>query len=112
MSWRQKASRGQWKERSKSKMEREEQSENSLHTIAIILLCCGAVKMLHLLGVITVEGKLILQLRSPEQALTLSAKLEGFYYCLSVSKLLIFWIMDVGMFDMWNLDHLYSAATF
>ncbi|KAA8588912.1 hypothetical protein FQN60_010257 [Etheostoma spectabile] len=36
-------------------MEREEQSENSLHTIAIILLCCGAVKMLHLLGVITVE---------------------------------------------------------
>lgn len=68
-------------------MEREEQSENSLHTIAIILLCCGAVKMLHLLGVITVEGESILQLPSPEQAL--SAKLEGFYYCLSVSKLLI-----------------------
>ncbi|XP_045887300.1 Kv channel-interacting protein 1 isoform X1 [Micropterus dolomieu] len=39
------------------KMEREVQSENSLHTIAIILLCCGAVKMLHLLGVITVEDK-------------------------------------------------------
>lgn len=38
-------------------MDREEQSENSLHTIAIILLCCGAVKMLHLLGVITVEGE-------------------------------------------------------
>ncbi|XP_035809314.1 Kv channel-interacting protein 1 isoform X1 [Amphiprion ocellaris] len=38
-------------------MEREAQSENSLHTIAIVLLCCGAVKMLHLLGVITVEDK-------------------------------------------------------
>lgn len=38
-------------------MEREQQSENSLHTIAIILLCCGAVKMLHLMGVITVEGE-------------------------------------------------------
>ncbi|KAF0039731.1 hypothetical protein F2P81_007966 [Scophthalmus maximus] len=38
-------------------MESEEQSENSLHTIAIIVLCCGAVKMLHLLGVITVEDK-------------------------------------------------------
>lgn len=39
------------------KMEREKQSENSLQTIAIILLCCGAVKMLHLLGVISVEGE-------------------------------------------------------
>ncbi|KAG7230334.1 hypothetical protein INR49_024438 [Caranx melampygus] len=38
-------------------MEREEQSENSLHAVAIILLCCGAIKMLHLLGVITVEDK-------------------------------------------------------
>lgn len=46
------------------KMEREVQSENSLHTIAIILLCCGAVKMLHLLGVITVEGESVLQLLS------------------------------------------------
>ncbi|CAB1428132.1 unnamed protein product [Pleuronectes platessa] len=36
-------------------MESEEQGENSLRTIAIILLCCGAVKMLHLLGVIKVE---------------------------------------------------------
>lgn len=38
-------------------MESEEQSENSLRTIAIILLCCAAVKMLHLLGVISVEGE-------------------------------------------------------
>ncbi|KAK1904706.1 Kv channel-interacting protein 1 [Dissostichus eleginoides] len=38
-------------------MESEEQSENSLRTIAIILLCCAAVKMLHLLGVISVEDK-------------------------------------------------------
>lgn len=35
----------------------QEQRENSLHTIVIILLCCGAVKLLHLLGVITVEGE-------------------------------------------------------
>ncbi|KAJ4946310.1 hypothetical protein JOQ06_023978 [Pogonophryne albipinna] len=38
-------------------MESEEQSENSLRTIAIILLCCAVVKMLHLLGVISVEDK-------------------------------------------------------
>lgn len=38
-------------------MEREQQGDSSLHTVAIILLCCGAVKMLHLLGVITVEGE-------------------------------------------------------
>lgn len=52
-------------------MEREQQSENSLHTIAIILLCCGAVKMLHLLGVITVEGESVLHLLT--RAATLSA---------------------------------------
>lgn len=38
-------------------METEEQNENSLRTVALILLCCGAVKMLHLLGVISVEGE-------------------------------------------------------
>lgn len=38
------------------RMERE-QRDNSLHTIVIILLCCGAVKLLHLLGVISVEGE-------------------------------------------------------
>lgn len=38
-------------------METEEQSENSLRTVALVLLCCGAVKMLHLLGVISVEGE-------------------------------------------------------
>lgn len=38
-------------------METEQQSENSLRTVALILLCCGAVKMLHLLGVISVEGE-------------------------------------------------------
>lgn len=38
-------------------MEREEQSDNSWHTIAIVLLCCGVIKMLHLLGVISVEGE-------------------------------------------------------
>lgn len=38
-------------------MEREERSDNSLHTIVIILLCCAAVKLLHLLGVISVEGE-------------------------------------------------------
>lgn len=38
-------------------MEKEPQSENSLHTIAIILLCCGAIKMLHMLGVISVDGE-------------------------------------------------------
>lgn len=38
-------------------MEKEEQKDNSLKTIAIILLCCGAAKLLHLLGVITVEGE-------------------------------------------------------
>lgn len=43
-------------------MEKEEQGENSLQTIAIVLLCCGAVKMLHLLGVITVEGESVPQL--------------------------------------------------
>lgn len=37
-------------------MERE-QRDNSLHTIVIVLLCCGAVKLLHLLGVISVEGE-------------------------------------------------------
>lgn len=37
-------------------MERE-QRDNSLHTIVIILLCCGAIKLLHLLGVISVEGE-------------------------------------------------------
>lgn len=42
-------------------MEREQQGDSSLHTIAIILLCCGAVKMLHLLGVITVEGESVLR---------------------------------------------------
>lgn len=63
-------------------MEREEQSENSLHTIAIILLCCGAVKMLHLLGVITVEGESVLQL------LTRTAKMmEGLcLFMLSMCK--------------------------
>lgn len=35
----------------------QEQRDNSLHTIVIILLCCGAVKLLHLLGVISVEGE-------------------------------------------------------
>lgn len=58
-------------------MEREEQSENSLHTIAIILLCCGAVKMLHLLGVITVEGESVQLL-----PLTQAAKLEGVVFLL------------------------------
>lgn len=38
-------------------MEREEQSDNSWHTIAIVLLCCGVIKMLHLLGVISGEGE-------------------------------------------------------
>lgn len=38
-------------------MDTEEQSENSLRTVALIVLCCGAVKMLHLLGVISVEGE-------------------------------------------------------
>lgn len=38
-------------------MEKDEQSENSLRTVALVLLCCGAVKMLHLLGVISVEGE-------------------------------------------------------
>lgn len=38
-------------------MEKDEQSENSLRTVGLILLCCGAVKMLHLLGVISVEGE-------------------------------------------------------
>lgn len=38
-------------------MEREEPKDNSLQTVAIILMCCGAVKLLHLLGVITVEGE-------------------------------------------------------
>lgn len=46
-------------------MEREQQGDSSLHTIAIILLCCGAVKMLHLLGVITVEGESVLRPLSP-----------------------------------------------
>lgn len=35
----------------------EEQRDNSLQTIAIVLLCCGAAKLLHLLGVIAVEGE-------------------------------------------------------
>lgn len=35
----------------------QEQRDSSLHTIVIILLCCGAVKLLHLLGVISVEGE-------------------------------------------------------
>ncbi|TWW55591.1 Kv channel-interacting protein 1 [Takifugu flavidus] len=38
-------------------MERE-QRDNSLHTIVIILLCCTAVKLLHLLGVISVEDNI------------------------------------------------------
>lgn len=38
-------------------METDEQSESSLRSVALILLCCGAVKMLHLLGVISVEGE-------------------------------------------------------
>lgn len=44
-------------DRVRRNMERGEQSENSLQAIAVILLCCGAVKMLHLLGVISVEGE-------------------------------------------------------
>lgn len=35
-------------------MEREQQSDNSWHTIVIVLLCCGVIKMLRLLGVIGV----------------------------------------------------------
>ncbi|XP_077589656.1 A-type potassium channel modulatory protein KCNIP1 [Stigmatopora nigra] len=35
---------------------KEERGENSLQAIAVILLCCGLVKMLHLLGVISVDG--------------------------------------------------------
>lgn len=42
-------------------MEKEQQGDSSLHTVAIILLCCGAVKMLHLLGVISVEGESVLR---------------------------------------------------
>lgn len=38
-------------------MEAEEQSENSLRNVALVLLCCGAIKMLHLLGVISVDGE-------------------------------------------------------
>lgn len=38
-------------------MEGEEQSENTLQTVVIVLLGCLAVKMLHLLGVITVKGE-------------------------------------------------------
>lgn len=54
---RHKASRRKSGKKEVIKMEREQQSENSLHTIAIILLCCGAIKMLHLMGVIAVEGE-------------------------------------------------------
>ena len=39
-------------------MEKEEEGDG-LHTIIIVLLCCGAVKLLHLLGLITVEGELL-----------------------------------------------------
>lgn len=45
-------------------MEREQQRDNSLQTIAIVLLCCGAVKMLHMLGVISVEGESVPHLLS------------------------------------------------
>ncbi|CAL8330533.1 unnamed protein product [Gadus morhua 'NCC'] len=38
-------------------MDGEEQSDSSLRAIAIVVLCCGAVKMLHLMGVISVEDK-------------------------------------------------------
>jgi hypothetical protein len=38
-------------------MDGEEQSDSSLRAIAIVVLCCGAVKMLHLMGVISVEGE-------------------------------------------------------
>lgn len=41
-------------------MEREQQSDNSWHTIVIVLSCCGVIKMLHLLGVISVEGESLL----------------------------------------------------
>lgn len=72
-------------------MESEQQSENSLHTIAIILLCCGAVKMLHLLGVITVEGESVLHLLFWKFSSNPNRKVGRrlcFHCCLSVSKLL------------------------
>lgn len=64
------------------RMDREEQSENSLHTIAIILLCCGAVKMLHLLGVITVEGESLYY----HPPLSQPTKSECFHCCWAVNQ--------------------------
>lgn len=63
-------------------MDREEQSENSLHTIAIILLCCGAVKMLHLLGIITVEGESLYY----HPPLSQPTKSECFHCCWAVNQ--------------------------
>ena len=71
-------------------MEREQQKDNSLQTIAIVLLCCGAVKMLHMLGVISVEGESPLHLLSVwSQRLSNQQSWSWcFHFCLSASKLL------------------------
>jgi len=38
-------------------VEQEGHGDGSLRAIAVVLMCCGAVKALHLLGVIRVEGE-------------------------------------------------------
>lgn len=59
-------------------MEREEQ-DSSLKTVGFILLCCGAVKLLHLLGVITVEGESVT-----------CARLKRFHFTASYRLLFVF----------------------
>ena len=38
-------------------MDGEGQGDGSLRAIAVVLVCFGAVKLLHLMGVISVEGE-------------------------------------------------------